>query len=128
MTSAFIGGLEINNKKVKTITVPSADSKYFPVQVQSSFVTGTNEKSSLLWTSVIVEGRGKAIAICMLKGHPERVCDICSKPHSVGGTDLLSITKSVKPYQLSATEGEAPSLYPDKKLDATHNFHYVLQL
>lgn len=53
-----------------------------------------------------VEGRWRAIAICMLKGHPEQVCDICSKPYSVGGTRLLSVTRPVKTYQLPTTEGE----------------------
>lgn len=44
---------------------------HIPVGVQSFFVTGTNEKSSLLWTAMSVEGRWRAIAICMLKGCPE---------------------------------------------------------
>lgn len=58
---------------------------------------------------MFVEGRGRAIAICMLEGYSEQVCNICSKLDSVEGTGLLLITKSMKPYQLSATEGEARS-------------------
>lgn len=44
MPSVSIGCSENNNNKVKTITAPSADSKYFPIQVPSIFVMDTNEK------------------------------------------------------------------------------------
>lgn len=83
---------------------------HIPVGVQSFFVTGTNEKSSLLWTAMSVEGRWRAIAICMLKGCPEWVCDVCSNPDSVGGMGLLSVTRPV-----ISNWGEA------------FLFHYVLQ-
>lgn len=84
---------------------------HIPVRVQSIFVMGTNKNSSLLQTAVPVEGRQRAIAICMLKGHPERVCDMCSKSDCVGGTGLPSVTRPMKPYQLPATEGE-PLSFP----------------
>lgn len=58
-----------------------------------------------------VEGRQRAIAICMLKGDPQRACDICSKPDSIGGTGLLSVTRPMKPYQLPATTGN-PLSFP----------------
>lgn len=72
MPSASIGCLENNNNRVKTITAPSADSNYFPIQVPSIFVMDTNEKKSArcggthLWRAA-----GRVISMCMLKGHSE---------------------------------------------------------
>lgn len=101
MHFAFTGDLNYNN--ATTITALIVDSKYFAIQVESIFVTGSNEKQQLAIDIHVCEGQGGIMTVCILKECSGWTGNICSKLDSAKGTGLLSILVS-EIYQLRVAE------------------------
>lgn len=65
MHFAFTG--DLNYDKATTITALSVNSKYSVIQVESFFVTGSNEKKQLAIDRHVREGQGGMMIVCILK-------------------------------------------------------------